>query len=218
MPEIDYLLITHDHWDHLDYPSVKALEPKVRNVISGLGVGAYFEYWGYAKEKIREADWFAVLELDRGFTVHVLPARHYSSRLLTRNKTLWTGYVLETDERRVFFSGDSGYGPHIPEIGRNFDGFDLVALDMGQYDERWPHIHMSPEEAAQAAEELRAKTLLPAHVGKLGIARHPWDEPFKRITAASEGKKYRLLTPMIGEPISLENGNQRFSRWWESVK
>jgi L-ascorbate metabolism protein UlaG (beta-lactamase superfamily) len=218
MPEIDHLLITHDHWDHLDYPSVTALEPKVRKVIAGLGVGAYFEHWGYAKEKIREADWFTVLELERGFTIHVLPARHYSRRLLTKNKTLWTGFALETAGRRIFFSGDSGYGPHFPEIGGNFDGFDLVVLDMGQYDERWPYLHMTPEEAAQAAEALRAKALLPAHVGRFSIARHSWDEPFKRIAAASEGKQYRLLTPRIGEPVYLEDGNQRFSRWWESVE
>jgi L-ascorbate metabolism protein UlaG (beta-lactamase superfamily) len=218
MPEIDHLLITHDHWDHLDYPSVTALEPKVRKVIAGLGVGAYFEQWGYAQEKIHEADWFAVLELERGFTIRVLPARHYSRRLLTRNKTLWTGYALETAKRRIFFSGDSGYGPHFPELGRTFDGFDLAVLDMGQYDDRWPYLHMTPEEAAQAAEALRAKALLPAHVGRFSIARHSWDEPFKRIAAASEGKKYRLLTPMIGEPVSLDDGNQRFSRWWESVE
>lgn len=149
------------------------------------------------------------------FTIHVLPARHYSGRLLTRNRTLWIGFALEHAGRRILFSGDSGYGPHFAEIARKFSGFDLVALNMGQYDARWPYIHMTPEEAAQAAEALNAKALLPAHVGKFSIARHAWDEPFERIAAASEGKRYRLLTPMNGEPIYLANEQQRFVRWWQ---
>ena len=218
MPEIDYLLITHDHWDHLDYPSVKALQSKTRNVVCGLGLGAYFEHWGFAKEQIHEGDWFAALQLEKGFTIHVLPARHYSGRLLTRNKTLWAGYALETPNRRILFSGDSGYGPHIAEIGRRFDGFDLVVLDSGQYDERWPYIHMTPDEAAQAAQVLQAKAFLPGHIAKFTLAKHSWDDPFRRITAASERKNYRLLTPMIGEPIGFDNDKQRFSHWWEGIE
>ncbi len=218
MPEIDYLLITHDHWDHLDYATVTALAPKVKKVVTGLGVGANIEHWGYAKEKIHEADWFARLEQDDGFSIQLVPARHYSGRLLTKNKTLWTGFVLEHAGRRLLFSGDTGYGPHIAEIGRKFSGFHLVALDMGQYDERWPYLHMTPEEAAQAAVELQGKVLLPAHVGRFSIARHPWDEPFQRIAAASEDKPYRLLTPRIGEPITIDNQEQRFDPWWKGVE
>lgn len=217
MPEIDYLLITHDHWDHLDHATVMALTPKVRKVVTGLGVGAYFQHWGYAKEQIEEADWFARLEMDDGLAIHVLPARHYSGRLLTRNRTLWVGFVLEHAGRRILFSGDTGSGPHIRAISQKFSGFDLVAMDMGQYDARWPSIHMTPEEAAQAAEALNAKALLPAHVGKFSIARHRWDEPFERIATASEGKRYRLLTPMIGEPIHLADEQERFARWWQRV-
>ena len=213
MPEIDYLLITHDHWDHLDYPSVIALEPKTKAVVAGLGVGAYFEHRGYPREKIGEADWFSVLELEPRLKIHVLPARHYSGRLLTRNKTLWVGYALESADRRVFFSGDSGYGPHIQEIARKFGGFDLVVLDSGQYDARWANIHMTPEEAATAAEALNAKALLPAHVGKFALARHTWDEPFRRIAAASADKSYALLTPLIGEPIMLGGANHGSTKW-----
>lgn len=218
VPEIDYLLITHDHWDHLDYASVEGLEPKVRHVIGGLGMGTYFEHWGFAREKIREADWFTALDLQEGVTIHVLPARHYSGRLLTRNRILWTAYALESPERRIFFSGDSGYGPHFAEIGRRFGGFDLAVLDSGQYDRRWANIHMLPEEAAQAAEELQAAAMMPAHVGRFAIAKHAWDEPFTRISAASEGRQYRLLTPIIGGPVFLDDRKQVFSRWWESVR
>jgi len=218
MPQIDYLLITHDHWDHLDYASVKALASRTRNVICGLGVGSYFERWGYAKEKIHEADWFTALALEKDLTIHVLPARHYSGRLLAKNKTLWVGYALETPSRRIMLSGDSGYGPHFSEIGQSFGGFDLAILDSGQYDRKWAYIHMMPEQAAQAAEELKANALLPGHVGKFSIANHPWDEPFERIAEASRGKSYRLLTPLIGEPVLLADEPQRFSRWWEDVE
>lgn len=215
MPPIDYLLMTHDHWDHLDYPTIKALEPQVGEVFTGLGVGAFFERWGYDPEQVHEADWNDTFALESGLTIHVLPARHYSGRMLTRNRTLWVGFAIESPERRLFFSGDSGYGPHFAEIGQRFDGFDLVSLDHGQYDPRWAYIHMTPEEAAEAAEELGAAMLLPAHVGKFSLAQHPWQEPFERITAASEARDYRLVTPIIGEPIWLDDSEQRFSAWWE---
>jgi len=217
MPEIDYLLISHDHWDHLDYPTVIALKPKIKNVVCGLGVGAYFEQWGFDKEIVHEADWFAALELEKGMTIHVLPARHFSGRLLSPNKTLWTGFALVTPQHRIFYSGDSGYGPHFKKVGEMLNGFDLVIMDNGQHDKRWPYIHMMPEEVAQAAEELKAKALLPGHTGKFAIANHPWDEPFKRITDASRNKNYRLLTPMIGAAVELENQEQFFSYWWEGV-
>ena len=217
VPEIDYLLITHDHWDHLDYSTVTALRTRTKTVVCGLGVGAHLELWGYDKEKIHEADWFSVLESGDGFAIHVLPARHYSGRLFTSNKTLWAGYAITTATRRIFVSGDSGYGPHFADIGVRFGGFDLVVLDTGQYDERWPYIHMTPEEAARAAQDLQAKALFPSHVGKFSLARHSWDAPFIRITAASEGRSYRLLTPMIGSPIVLDDQQQRFSRWWEDL-
>jgi L-ascorbate metabolism protein UlaG (beta-lactamase superfamily) len=154
MPEIDALLITHDHWDHLDHATVTALEPQVRRVLVPLGVGAHLEHWGYTRDKIHEADWFGKLELADGSAIHAVPARHYSGRLLDRNRTLWAGFVLESGKRRILFGGDSGYGPHYAELARRFGGFDLVALDMGQYDARWPYIHMTPEEAAQAAMDL----------------------------------------------------------------
>ncbi|PCF97614.1 MBL fold metallo-hydrolase [Vreelandella nigrificans] len=215
MPDIDYLLVTHDHYDHLDYRSLLELEPKTSAVITSLGLGGYFEHWGYEPERIQEADWYDSFELENGLNVHVLPARHYSRRLFSRNQTLWVSFALETPERQLYFSGDSGYGPHFAEIGERFGNFDLVSLDHGQYDDRWAYIHMTPEEAAQAADELGAEALLPAHVGKFSLAQHAWDEPFQRITTASEGRNYRLATPLIGEPIRLADQDQRFSAWWE---
>ncbi len=217
MPEIDYLLISHDHWDHLDYPTITALTPKVGKVVSGLGIGADFDRWGYPAEKIFEADWNQDLDFDDGLTIHVLPARHYSGRLLTKNRTLWVGFALEAGGRRVFLSGDSGYGPHFAEIGRRFDGFDLAILDAGQYDRRWANIHMFPEEAARAAEELGARALLPAHIGKFAIANHPWDEPFARVAKASEGKPYDLVIPKIGEAVALGAPRDASGQWWKGL-
>ncbi len=217
MPDIDFLVISHDHWDHLDYPTVAALKEKVKNVVMPLGIGAHFEHWGYPEEKLHEADWGTTLRFDGGVLVHVVPARHYSGRLFTKNKTLWAGFILETAEHRIFLSGDSGYGPHFAEIARTFGDFDLVALDGGQYDARWPQIHMTPEEAARAAEELGAKAMLLAHAGRFSISAHPWDEPFMRITEASKDKRFRLLTPRIGEAVWLDGSEQIFSPWWEGV-
>lgn len=218
MPEIDYLIVSHDHWDHLDHATVTALMPKVKNVVCPLGVAAHFEHWGYPTEKLHEADWNSALRFQNGFTIHVTPARHYSGRGLTKNKTLWAGFVLETSQHRIFLSGDTGYGPHFADIARIFDGFDLVALDGGQYDPRWPLIHMTPEEAVRAAEELRAKSMMLAHVGRFSIASHPWDEPFKRVVEASKNKKFRMVISKIGEPLRLDGMGQAFDSWWEGVK
>ncbi|HZW13209.1 MAG TPA: MBL fold metallo-hydrolase [Noviherbaspirillum sp.] len=217
MPEIDVILITHDHYDHLDYASMKDLEPNTGLVITGLGNGAHLEHWGYPSEKIREADWHTSVEVAPDLNVHVLPAQHYSGRFMQRNQSLWVSFALETPQRRMYFSGDTGFGPHFAEIAKRFGSFDLAALDAGQYNERWADIHMNPEEASRAAELLGARTLLTAHAGRFSLARHAWDEPFKRAAAASEGKRYRLLTPRIGEAVQIGEPEQQFSHWWAGV-
>lgn len=217
MPEIDLLLITHDHYDHLDYPSIQALQPKVKQVVVGLGVGAHFEAWGYDMRTVQEADWYATLQHLPLLQIHVTPARHFSGRALTRNTSLWVGFALVSPQRRIFFSGDSGYAPHFAEIGRRLGPFDWVALDTGQYDPRWANVHMNPEQAAQAAEDLHAKALTLGHVGRFSISPHDWDDPFKRITTASQGRSYALWTPEIGRPVYLDGRMQTFSAWWETV-
>ena len=217
MPDIDILLISHDHWDHLDYPTVRDLLPKVQVAVMPLGVGEDFERWGYPAEKILEADWNDTLRFD-ALAVHFIPARHFSGRTLTRNKTLWTGFVLEGGDRRILLSGDSGYGPHFEAIARTFDGFDLVALDGGQYDPRWPFVHMTPEQAVTAATILNADAMLLAHVGRFAIAAHPWDEPFIRAVAEAERTNMPLLTPRIGEPMPIGDKERTFSRWWEDIR
>lgn len=217
IPHIDALLISHDHYDHLDYQTIVALRSKVRQTIVGLGVGAHFEAWGYDSDTVHEADWKEVFELTPQVQVHVTPARHFSGRTFTRDKSLWAGYALVSPEHRLFFSGDSGYGPHFAEIGQQLGPFDWVALDMGQYDPRWANVHMNPEQAAQAAEELRTKVLMPAHVGRFSISPHDWDDPFKRITLASQGRNYALWTPEIGQPVYLDGRAQAFKPWWKGL-
>lgn len=217
MPDIDCLLISHDHWDHLDYRTVMGLKDKIKSIVCGLGVGAHFRRWGFPDRIIHEADWGERTDLNAGLRVHITTARHYSGRALTRNKTLWAGFLLETPHRRIFFSGDSGYGPHFAEIGKRFGSVDLALLDCGQYNERWRYIHMTPEEAVQAAEDVRAKNVLPAHVGKFSLAYHAWDEPFKRIAAAGHGKRCHLLTPVIGEPVELMEPMPTYAHWWKSL-
>lgn len=214
LPEIDVLLISHDHYDHLDYPSILALKPKVRQVIVGLGVGAHFEAWGYDSGSVREVDWNERVALGPRLQIHATPARHYSGRTFERDQSLWVGYALISAERRLFFSGDTGYGPHFTEIGQRLGPFDWVALDMGQYDPRWANVHMNPEQAAQAAEDLQAKVLVPAHAGRFSISPHDWDDPFKRISAASQARAYALWTPEIGRPIDLDGRAQTFPAWW----
>ncbi|WP_340526630.1 MBL fold metallo-hydrolase [Cupriavidus necator] len=216
MPPIDVLLISHDHYDHLDYPSILALQPLVRQVVAGLGVGAHFEAWGYDMRLVREADWYETVRTP-ALQIIATPARHFSGRTFTRDQSLWVGFVLKTNERRIFFSGDSGYAPHFAQIGRDYGPFDWAALDAGQYDPRWANVHMTPEQAARAAEDLRTRVLMPGHAGRFSISPHDWDDPFKRIVAASQGRGYALWTPEIGRPVYLDGRAQQFSPWWETV-
>lgn len=216
MPDIDCLVISHDHWDHLDHDTLTTLRPRIKAVVCPLGVGTILEDWGFAPELIHEADWNEDVRLARGLTIHVLPARHFSGRWITRNKTLWAGFLLETPGRKVFYSGDSGYGPHFADIGAKFGPVDLAIMEAGQYDPSWKNIHMMPEEAAKGALDLRAKALLPVHSGRFTISNHAWDDPYKRLAAASEGKPFRLLTPQIGEVADLGDQDQRFGAWWEA--
>ena len=216
LPPIDCLLISHDHWDHLDYATVTALRDRIGVVVCGLGSGAHFLRWGFDKARIREADWGETLAIGERLHVHVTTSSHYSGRSLTRNQALWAGFLLETPERKIFFSGDSGYGAHFADIGRRFGGVDIALLDSGQYNESWKYIHMTPEEAVQAAADLGATYFLPAHTGKFALAYHPWDEPFRRAEKAAATRDLRLMTPLMGETVPLGEAMPAFTDWWKS--
>lgn len=216
MPEIDYLVITHDHWDHLDYPTVKKLRTKVKTVITSLGVGAHLERWGYAPDKIQEGDWHDELLLDSGFKVNVTPARHFSGRSFKRNGALWASFILTTPTKKIFLGGDSGYDTHFAEIGEKYGPFDLAILENGQYNKSWKHIHMMPEEMVQAAKDLNTNVLMPVHWSKFSLSLHHWHEPIDRAVKAANISGLPLLHPMIGEVTNLDNpGRQR--EWWKAV-
>lgn len=217
MPNIDYLIITHDHWDHLDYNTVNQLQSKVARVICPLGVGAHLEYWGYPAEKIVELDWYESTSLSNGFTLRATPARHFSGRGFKRNGTLWASFVLNTPTQRIFIGGDSGYGTHFSQIGQQYGPFDFAILENGQYHPYWIHIHTLPEQVIQAAQELGAKRILPVHNSKFSLAMHAWDDPLIEVTEANTETNLPLLTPMIGQPVYLRDTVQAFSRWWEGV-
>ncbi len=218
LPAIDYLFVTHDHWDHMDYRTLLALKPKVKQVICALGNGAHFERWGFSASTILEEDWNRSLPLNDGFTVHVTPARHFSGRGLKRNQALWASFVLHTPSHKIFLGGDSGYDTHFAEIGTKFGPFDLAILENGQYDAAWRYIHMQPHEVLKAAADLNAQTLLPVHSGKFTLGNHDWDEPLTKITALPAPQQLRIITPMIGEPVNLNDSTQQFSAWWKTVE
>ncbi|RYE22365.1 MAG: MBL fold metallo-hydrolase [Sphingobacteriales bacterium] len=217
MPDIDYLIISHDHYDHMDYETVLQLKDKVRLVITGLGVGAHLERWGYDPKIIIEKDWNQEIKLDNDFVVYTTPARHFSGRSLKRNNTVWSSFVLSAPSIKIFIGGDSGYDTHFAEIGSKYGPFDLAILENGQYNLAWKYIHMLPEQVVQAAQDLKAKVLLPVHWAKFSLSLHAWDEPINRVTTEAELKHQPLIHPMIGEVVQLNNlkaGN----KWWKEVK
>lgn len=217
LPDIDYLLISHDHYDHLDYETIIQLRSKVKKVICGLGVGSHFEYWGYAKDQLIEKDWHQEVPLSDGFTVYTTPARHFSGRGFVRNNTLWMSYVLQTPSHKIYIGGDSGYDTHFAEIGTKFGPFDLAILENGQYDPKWKYIHSMPEEVLQAAKDLKAKRLFPVHSSKFMLANHPWDEPLAKLSELNKTAGIPLVTPFFGEQVNLKDTAQQFTQWWVGV-
>jgi len=217
IPDLDVLLLTHDHWDHLDYETVRALLPRTKRVICPLGVGAHLELWGARPEQLTELDWYEGTELADGGSIELTPARHFSGRMLKRNQTLWGGYALLLPRHKIFFSGDGGYGKHFKSIGEKYGGFDLALMECGQYNLAWHSVHLLPEESAQAAAEVKAAAVLPIHAGKFSISYHNWQEPYERLLTASAGQPWWLLTPRLGEVVKIDKVNS-FSCWWQGRK
>lgn len=217
IPEIDYLFLSHDHWDHMDYNTLKSLRSKIKNVITGIGNGAHLERWGFDPEVIIEKDWYQSVPLEDGFEAHVTPTRHFSGRGLKRNQTLWASFVLKSPSQNIYIGGDSGYDTHFKEIGERYGPFDLAILENGQYNENWKYIHMLPGEQFKAAADLGAKTIFPVHSGKFTLANHDWDEPLAKITASTKSD-FRVITPKIGEQVNLNDSTQVFDQWWKSVR
>lgn len=215
IPNLDYLVITHDHYDHLDYPTVKAIKGKVSKVILPLGVGAHLERWGYKSEQLIEEEWGAEVNLKNNLKIIYTPARHFSGRKVKRNVTLWTSYVLETPTRKLFLGGDSGYDTHFKMIGEKYGPFDYAIIENGQYNEAWKYIHALPEDVVQASIDVNAKNIIPVHSSKFALALHAWNEPLEKVTRLGKEKNLRILTPIIGEPVDLNKSDNQFKIWWE---
>lgn len=218
LPEIDYLLITHDHYDHLDYETILKLKPKVKKTITALGVGEHLEYWGFKPENLTELDWNEFINLDTEIKVTAVPARHFSGRTFKRNATLWTSFILEVGEMKIFIGGDSGYDPHFEKIGEVFGPFDWAILENGQYNEKWKYIHFLPNETVQVAIELKAKKVIPVHNSKFKLAQHAWWEPLDKFTEEAEKQHLNYATPKIGEFVNLNDSVQNFTKWWKDLK
>lgn len=216
IPEIDYLFITHDHWDHLDYKTIVELKSKVKQIITGLGVAQHLEFWRYDANKITELEWNEELNLTNGFKARAVASRHFSGRLFKRNRSSWNAFVLQTPTLKIFIGGDSGYGSHFAETGKQYGPFDLAVLECGQYNIHWKYIHMMPEEVVQAGIDLQAKHILPVHWAKFSLSLHDWDEPVIRVTAEAARRNVSVIHPMIGEEVDLRNFKS-FSRWWEKI-
>jgi L-ascorbate metabolism protein UlaG (beta-lactamase superfamily) len=215
MPEIDMLIITHDHYDHLDYKTLLALQPKIKKIYTALGVGSHLEYWGFNPDRTVELDWWESNKVSDNIEITATPARHFSGRSFTRYKTLWASFVLKVDNYNIFIGGDSGYEQHFKLIGNKFGPFDIAMLEAGQYGADWPYIHMLPEETVEAAKDLGAKVLFPVHWTKFALASHDWNEPANRVKKSANEKNQRLTTPMIGEMVIVDSLYPDQS-WWSS--
>jgi len=214
MPAIDYLILTHDHYDHLDFKTVRKLKKKVDKIYCSLGVSSHLKYWGFDINKITEMDWWESKQLEENISLTAAPGRHFSGRGIKRGQTFWSSFILKTRDHNLYLGGDSGYDLHFKEIGNKYGPFDIAILEAGQYNTMWPLIHMMPEETVQAAIDLRAKALLPVHWGKFTLAMHAWNDPVKRVLDKAKELNMKVLTPKIGQPLVLDDSFQS-ETWWE---
>jgi len=215
-PAVDILLITHDHYDHMDYQSILRLKGKVKHFVTSLGVGSHLERWGIPKDQITELAWGEQAALF-GLSFTATPGRHFTGRQFKRNHTLWSSFVLQTPQHKLFLGGDSGYDSHFKTIGAEHGPFDLAILECGQYNEYWPFIHMFPEETVLAAKDLQAKVLLPVHWAKFTLSVHDWDESILRVTKSAEEQGQAITTPLLGETISIGE-HYPDSKWWLNLE
>ncbi len=217
LPEIDIIVFSHDHFDHLDYGSVLKLKEKTKMFLTPLGLGAHLERWGVPPEKIQEFYWHEGTEIG-GIKFTCTPSQHFSGRGTSdKMHTLWASWVIEGDQK-LFFSGDSGYFPGFKEIGDKYGPFDFSFMECGQYDPLWHDIHMMPEETAQAALDLRSKRFMPIHWAGFTLSVHDWDDPAKRVTQKAEELGLDIIIPQIGRAITIEDSTAVYENdWWRSI-
>ena len=199
LPEIDMLIVTHEHWDHMDYATLRDIRTKVKQVVCPLGIADYLRYWGYADEIITEMDWQEEFKIKNyELKITCLPSRHFSNRLLRRNQTLWASFMVEAGGRKVYIGGDGGYDKRFREIHEQFDSIDLAFLENGQYNANWKYIHTTPEDLAKVILDLQAKLIFTVHHDKYSLAMHPWYEPDSVAQEIATKNNINLLDAPIG--------------------
>jgi len=217
LPAIEGLILSHDHYDHLDQPTIEYLAQRVQRYFVPLGVKARLLEMGVPAERVEEFDWWQA-GAHAGVRLTATPAQHFSGRSLTdRNRTLWASWVIESGGQRIFYSGDSGYFGGFREIGERFGGFELALIENGAYDAYWPAVHMTPEESVQAFGDLRAKVLYSVHNSTFDLAFHTWQDPLERLADLAAAKGIELATPEIGEVMTVGRPRQN-RRWWVGLK
>jgi L-ascorbate metabolism protein UlaG (beta-lactamase superfamily) len=216
LPLIDFILLSHDHYDHLDKGAIRYLTSKGIPVITMIGVGARLRRWGVKPELITELDWWQQKEVGDGFRITALPARHFSGRsLVDRFTTLWGSFAIKAPHHHIYFGADSGYYEGFKNIGAAMGPFDLTLLEIGAYNELWADIHMGPENAVQAHQDVQGKLLLPLHWGTFALAFHNWTEPIERLQTEATRKGVPLLVPAPGETRTL-SGGAYINHWWKA--
>jgi len=217
LPPLDAIVISHDHYDHLDYDTIRKLAPKAKHFYVPLGVGTHLRSWGIENNKITELDWWQEARLDDAITLAPTPARHFSGRsLFNRNSTLWASWVILGKKHRVYFSGDTGMFSGFKEIGERYGPFDYTLMHIGAYSDEWPAVHMTPEEAVQAHVELGGKVFVPIHWGTFRLAFHDWNEPAERLYIEARKKHLQFVMPLAGQ--SFHNPDlPPVKTWWRDV-
>lgn len=215
LPRIDFVIFSHDHYDHLDYGSIQKLKNKVGHFYVPLGVENHLIAWGVPASAISVLDWWDETNA-MGIELICAPARHFSGRgLMDRASTLWCSWIIKGKEQKIYFSGDSGYGPHFKEVGDKHGPFDIALMECGQYNEQWEAIHMMPEQTAQAGVEVQAKMIMPIHWGAFTLALHSWTDPVERVLLEAKELDLPVATPIIGEPIIVGDSLYPKSTWWK---
>ena len=219
LPPLDAVVISHDHYDHLDYGTIRALARRDVPFVTSLGVGAHLEAWGVPAHRIVELDWWESYALPKvDLTVTAAPSQHFSGRgLRSRNSTLWSSMVIRSKRHAVFFSGDTGLTTEYAAISQRLGPFDLVMLEVGAFHPAWGHIHLGPENALEAWALLGGSAFLPVHWGTFSLAMHAWDEPAETLLALGPKRGVPLVMPRLGEPVEPAHV-ERVSPWWRAVE
>lgn len=216
LPPLDAVLLSHDHYDHLNTPTIRALRDRVPRFITTLGVGAHLEAWGVPAGNIEELDWWEETTVGEVRLVHT-PTRHFSGRSLKdRDAKLWGGWAFLGATQRAYFSGDSGMFPGFEEVGERLGPFDITMMEAGAYNSDWPDIHLGPEQAVAAHQMARGNLMIPVHWGTFALAFHGWTEPVERVLAAAENAGVAISTPRPGESVSVSS-HPGINRWWPSL-